>query len=757
MALKIFEKFDPRANPIDGNYPTGSIKNESVPGANDGTPLDAEWGNDEIGFTDALLNDAEITHSGNPDTVVTSDRLDALRISANKAAQTPVTLSSVVADIKLKIGMTRIVSDRDNGIFDVVLASTVIIDGIFFITCVGAPTLALALRVGGVVKLKQLGIGIGGDDTAGFLAAIATGKTIWGYNTDTYRISSRLTFNQDDQKLIGGFKLLYVGPNTDRLFDITADNFTAKNIKFDGNLSTVRFALGYIAKDTKDTVFSKCHFQNMRGTAKGSTVLNQQYGLCIDYDTVENINIDTCTFRNLVSVNTTANGGAIEGQGFVGGIVVSTENGQDPVITQTFPSYGKISNCTFDKIVTELDEGLNQTDRNTFDDGDAIRFYGVTGKSERANFQVSDCHFNQCSKRAIKSAMQGVTVNDITIVADSNVYPMTTIVKSHNNNDFSGVIVHCKDSLKRPDIFTQIFYTNQSNENGIKFSNINCPYVGVVLDLICESAGTNASNIYVEGVNCPDVTLRAFSQSGVVPASIDINVDNVTVTGTSTDTKGVVPFNGGWHFGKVIAKNMDWKGVVGGTIGDLSLTIDSGSFTGTGTDRLVEINGNNIGKLSIDATALSSSFLTPRTSLVLIQGDGVTLDHLVTKVNESMSQSKPHIEWTGNDSVITRWDHDGAGYMDIGSLIISDGLEVSNATRKGVNTTSTSPFILSGNTASDNIVIGQLVDFIDSTAASIRLVSGLKMVIANAMSRSVLNVTQDDTAGNMTVVNQTGF
>lgn len=79
MALKIFDKFNPRANPADANYPEGSIKNETVPGANDGTPLDSDWGNDYVGFDAALLALAEITASGSPDTVLISDRLASVK------------------------------------------------------------------------------------------------------------------------------------------------------------------------------------------------------------------------------------------------------------------------------------------------------------------------------------------------------------------------------------------------------------------------------------------------------------------------------------------------------------------------------------------------------------------------------------------------------------------------------------------------------------------------------------------------------
>ena len=79
MAIKIYEQFAPFANPADGDHPYGSFKNDSIPGAEDGTPLDAVWGNDLVGFTDALLAQAGIVPSGQPDTVGNSQRVDAIK------------------------------------------------------------------------------------------------------------------------------------------------------------------------------------------------------------------------------------------------------------------------------------------------------------------------------------------------------------------------------------------------------------------------------------------------------------------------------------------------------------------------------------------------------------------------------------------------------------------------------------------------------------------------------------------------------
>jgi lysophospholipase L1-like esterase len=78
MAIKIYEQFAPFANPADGDYPSGSIKNDSIPGAEDGTPLDAVWANDYAGADAELFAQAGITPSGQPDKLGVSQRFEAL-------------------------------------------------------------------------------------------------------------------------------------------------------------------------------------------------------------------------------------------------------------------------------------------------------------------------------------------------------------------------------------------------------------------------------------------------------------------------------------------------------------------------------------------------------------------------------------------------------------------------------------------------------------------------------------------------------
>lgn len=101
MAIKIYEKFAPRANPASADYPYGSIKNESVLGAKDGTPLDAAWGNDYAGFDAALFAEAGITPSGQPDKLGASQRVDAM---VNMFGITFKTVADMKAATSLKDG-----------------------------------------------------------------------------------------------------------------------------------------------------------------------------------------------------------------------------------------------------------------------------------------------------------------------------------------------------------------------------------------------------------------------------------------------------------------------------------------------------------------------------------------------------------------------------------------------------------------------------------------------------------------------------
>ena len=82
--LKIYQRYAPDAVAPTTAYPLGSIKNDSVPGADDGTPLEKDWGNNVEGFHQALMTSAGLTASGTPDTAISSQLLAAVKIVAAK-------------------------------------------------------------------------------------------------------------------------------------------------------------------------------------------------------------------------------------------------------------------------------------------------------------------------------------------------------------------------------------------------------------------------------------------------------------------------------------------------------------------------------------------------------------------------------------------------------------------------------------------------------------------------------------------------
>ena len=86
--LKIYQRYAPDAVAPTTDYPLGSIKNDSVPGADDGTPLEKDWGNNVEGFHQALMAEAALTASGTPDTAVASQLLEAVKIVAASVVKT---------------------------------------------------------------------------------------------------------------------------------------------------------------------------------------------------------------------------------------------------------------------------------------------------------------------------------------------------------------------------------------------------------------------------------------------------------------------------------------------------------------------------------------------------------------------------------------------------------------------------------------------------------------------------------------------
>ena len=117
MALNINNEYTPRVNAPDANFLTGSIKDETVPGvSNDGTPLSSPWGNDYVGFTDALLSALGIARNGLPDTALQSDRFNAI--------QSLILKSFSVGDGHVAKAGQRLTVDNSSGVAGVFLPTS---------------------------------------------------------------------------------------------------------------------------------------------------------------------------------------------------------------------------------------------------------------------------------------------------------------------------------------------------------------------------------------------------------------------------------------------------------------------------------------------------------------------------------------------------------------------------------------------------------------------------------------------------------
>lgn len=79
MAINPNDRYPGQTTAPSADYPYGGARNQSVPGDNTGTPLEADLINDIFGFQQALLEEAGIMPSGTPDKVGASQYLSALK------------------------------------------------------------------------------------------------------------------------------------------------------------------------------------------------------------------------------------------------------------------------------------------------------------------------------------------------------------------------------------------------------------------------------------------------------------------------------------------------------------------------------------------------------------------------------------------------------------------------------------------------------------------------------------------------------
>lgn len=78
MAIKLIDEYPGRVASPSAEYPDGAFRNQSAPGAEDGSYPDQAWTNDLWGFTRAILELMGVEPNGTPDAANASQILDAL-------------------------------------------------------------------------------------------------------------------------------------------------------------------------------------------------------------------------------------------------------------------------------------------------------------------------------------------------------------------------------------------------------------------------------------------------------------------------------------------------------------------------------------------------------------------------------------------------------------------------------------------------------------------------------------------------------
>lgn len=215
MAIKIYEQFAPFANPADGDYPYGSIKNDSIPGAEDGTPLDAVWANDYAGSDAELFAQANIVPNGQPDKKGASQRVDAIKLLEKEASKitnadggsvqdfidAQYTTVAELATGKFHVGQYVRLIDRAIGLF--LLQSGGIADGYGILDAGNGNT--AVLQHNNVISALEFGVKAGVDSTAAVKALMSYAQGLSSVSTGFPFTAMRPKVNfSPDEYIISG-------------------------------------------------------------------------------------------------------------------------------------------------------------------------------------------------------------------------------------------------------------------------------------------------------------------------------------------------------------------------------------------------------------------------------------------------------------------------------------------------------------------------------------------------------------------------
>lgn len=595
-----------------------------------------------------------------------------------------------------------------------------------------------------VIPYGVVGDGIT-DDTSAFTSAIASGLNL-DLNKLTIRITSRITFNQDNQRVFNG-TLLFDGANTTSLAKVTADDVLFERMIFDGNLLQPKAALIYVEEDTQRVKFSKCVFKDILGVAYGSNVLNQTCALNINPYNVT-FDVEDCLFWNLRKYNDGTYTSPTLGYGFIGGIYFLPEDFSDPAAAQPTPTNGSINGSTFHTIQTILDVGLSDNDVAQYDDADAIRTYEGTG-AKKLNVHVSDCTFVNVSKRALKFRASGGVGTNLVVYADGNAYGMSSVIDLVHNCVVDGLQCYTSSSLPVLKVVQFGCGGDATNQAAIA-RNITVNYCKVGVELVT-LASTPLENFVAEAIDLPSCSVAGVVESygGVATTQKNLQVKRVTIQGSGNNCSGLslslgVDNTGGWIVRDVALINSDWKiEGINNDVDGLTTTITTTAFAGSTTTRAVGEFGSGKGLggfnrargLVFNLAGINTSYLSAtRPYLIYAGSDNMRIDASRIVVPEGLGTTYPHFEGFGDDSIVDDMDYTGAGFLRMGHLVASSRWAVRSAVRRGNGACSQSFWTL--DVASQYYEFEGITDFRPTTATTIVSATATNGIATNIKTRS---------------------
>lgn len=564
------------------------------------------------------------------------------------------------------------------------------------------------------------------DDSLALQALIDSGKSL-ALPPGIYRVTQRLLFRASDvvysaardSDQAGPVVLLFDGPFTERLADISGVNVTFRGIVFSGGYHQVRGTMVYAKDDARGLTFEDCTFENIRGThADGTSVKHDpasntditylnlgslsgnQYALMISPYGITDLVIRRCRFQHLRNDNTGLNGSPVRyGSGFVGGIFFERDDfgARTPILDLPagmpyVPTSGIIEDSIFHDIQTSLKPGLDLTTALTLNDADAIRTYGAGVDPAAPGLDlpvtIRNVTFSLVGKRAIKTAQtSGIVVENVTIDSRGLPYPMANAIRLASEMKVDGVQFIADATTPVQSLF------DSRSIHDVIVKNVTATHAFVVWTMVAPANDAHAAmrRVYADNVTVDNVyygglygTADAGSNARFVEGE-DLEFSRFTLTAASgahsvTGVSGPVLTAcgpSGLTLERFTLRNMDLK--VGGSgivMRDVSLLVDDPQFAGFNATRgLVEI-GTGVGKgdsnnvverLTVKAPALAPDFLnnTRQNGLILLYGDGARYSDIRLEVPQALTTAVAHLNVYGSRLLVDGFDYYGPGTATI--------------------------------------------------------------------------------------------